>query len=55
MPNLLQCEERSDPRDTRANPGQVDQHVYRLEKIDEIKKAVEQTMSAHLQTRESEH
>jgi hypothetical protein len=36
---LLQSQERAGPQDIRANPGQVDQRVYRLESIDEIKEA----------------
>src|ERR671912_1080204 len=45
---LVQGHERSGPRDIRANPGQVDQHVYRLEQIDEIKHAVQEKILAHL-------
>jgi hypothetical protein len=45
---LLQHQERSGPPDRRANPGQVDQHVYRVEKLDEIKTAVREKISAHL-------
>ena len=52
---LLECEERSGPPNPRANPGQVVQHVYRLEKIDEIKDAVQQQISAHLPNRDSHH
>jgi hypothetical protein len=47
---LLQAQEYSGEQDLRANPGQVDQRVYRLEKIDEIKKAVREKISAHLRT-----
>ena len=47
---LVQGPERSGPRDTRANPGQVDQHVYRLEQIDEIKHAVQEKILAHLRS-----
>jgi hypothetical protein len=52
---LMQGHERSGPRDIRANPGQIDQHVYRLDEIEEIKAAVQQKISAHLQTREVRH
>ncbi len=45
---LVQGHERSGPRDMRANPGQVDQHVHRLEQIDEIKHAVKEKILAHL-------
>jgi hypothetical protein len=52
---LMQGHGRSVPRDIRANPGQIDQHVYRLDEIEEIKAAVQQKISAHLQTREVRH
>src|SRR5918995_639652 len=45
---LVQGPERLDLRDTRANPGQVDQHVYRLEQIDGSKHAVQEKILAHL-------
>ncbi len=48
---LLQSQERSGLQDNRSDPGQVDQHVYRLEKIDEIKEAVQELIVAHLQSR----
>ena len=48
---LVQGPERSGPRDARANPGQVDQHVYRLEQIDDIKHAVQEKILAHLGSR----
>ena len=47
---LVQGHERSGPRDIRGNPGQVDQHVYRLEQIDEIKHAVQEKILAHLRS-----
>ncbi len=47
---LLQGQERSSPRDARADPGQVDQHVYRLERIEEIEKAVQEKVLAHLRS-----
>ena len=47
---LVQGNERSGPPDTRANPGKVDQHVYRLEQIDEIKHAVQEKILAHLRS-----
>ena len=52
---LMQRHDRSDPRDLRADPGQIDQRVYRLDEIEEIKAAVQQKISAHLQTREVRH
>ena len=48
---LVQDQERSSPDDIRTNPGQVDQHVYRLEQIDEIKLAVRDKILAHLRSR----
>ena len=48
---LLQGHERSGPRDVRANPGQVDQRVYRLEKVEEIKEAVQGKIIEHLRGR----
>jgi hypothetical protein len=47
---LVQGQERSSSSDVRANPGQVDQHVYRLEQIDEIKLAVRDKILAHLRS-----
>ena len=52
---LMQGHERTGPRDIRADPGQVDQRVYRLEKIDEIKAAVQDKINAHLRAREVRH
>ena len=48
---LLQAQERSGPQDIRAHPGQIDQRVYRLEKVEEIKQAVQEKIIAHLRTR----
>ncbi len=50
---LVQAQERSGPEDIKADPAQFDQHVYRLEKIDEIKKAVQGKISTHLRTRQA--
>jgi hypothetical protein len=44
---LLQHQERSG---ALADPGQIDQRVYELEKLDEIKTAVRERISAHLRT-----
>jgi len=52
---LMQRHERSDLRDIRADPGQVDQRVYRLEEIEEIKAAVQQKITAHFRARELRH
>lgn len=45
---LLQGHERSTPRDLSINPGQLDQHAYRLDEIDELKEAVREKIVAHL-------
>ena len=45
---LFQGHERSVPRNVQANPGQVDQHVYRLSEMDELKIAVQDKMLAYL-------
>ena len=52
---LLQSQERSGLQDNRSDPGQVDQHVYRLEKVDEIKQAVQEKIAAHLRSRRGKH
>jgi hypothetical protein len=48
---LLDANERSGPRDVRASPGQVDQQVYRVQQIDEIKEAVRDKITRHLPSR----
>ena len=48
---LVQGQERSSSGDFRANPGHVDQHVYRLEQIDEIKHALQDKILSHLRSR----
>jgi hypothetical protein len=48
---LLEAQERSGPQDIRANPGRVDQRVYRLGKVEEIKQAVQEKIITHLRTR----
>ncbi len=50
---LVQAQERSGPRDIRAHPEQVDQHVYRLDEIDTIKQAVQEKIRSHLRTRQA--
>ncbi len=52
---LLQSQERAGAQDIRANPGQVDQRVYRLESIDEIKGAVQERLVMHLRSRADQH
>ena len=48
---LLQAQERSGPSDKGANPGQVDQHLYGVDELDDIKAAVREKISAHLKLR----
>jgi hypothetical protein len=45
---LLQGHQRSAARDVSANPGQFDQHVYRLEELDELKEALREKIIDHL-------
>ena len=45
---LVQGHERSDPRNVTADPGQVDQRVYRLAEVEEIKAAVKAKIVDHL-------
>ena len=52
---LIQGQEGSGPRDIRADPGQVDQRVYRLDKVDDIKAAVREKIAAHLRAAEARH
>lgn len=49
---LLQGHERSAPRDLRADPGQVDQHAYRLDEIEELKDAIREKIASHLTARD---
>ena len=50
---LVQTQQHTSPKDIMADPGQVDQRVYRLEKIDEIRRAVQEKISTHLRSREA--
>jgi hypothetical protein len=50
---LVQAQERFGSEDSRAHPGQVDQHVYRLAEIDAIKQAVQDKIRFHLRTRQA--
>lgn len=52
---LLQGHEGSGPRDVRADPGQIDQHVYQLERADEIEEAVQAKIVAYLRNRAGRH
>ena len=51
---LLEAQERSGPENIKVNPAQVDQRVYRLEKIEEIKEAVLEKISTYLQARQTQ-
>jgi hypothetical protein len=48
---LLEGHERSGSPDFRADPGQVDQCVYRLAEVEEIKAAVKAKIVDHLRAR----
>jgi hypothetical protein len=50
---LVQTQQHTSPKDIMADPGQVDQRVYRLEKIDGIRRAVQEKISTHLRSREA--
>jgi hypothetical protein len=45
---LFQGHERSSPRDVSANPGQVDQHVYQLDELADLMRAVQKKVAIHL-------
>ena len=45
---LFQGHQRSTPRDVSANPGQVDQHVYRLDEMTNLMQAVQEKVTVHL-------
>ena len=53
--DLMLVQTNQGSRDVRANPGQVDQRVYRLDEIDEIKQAVQEKITAHLRVEEVRH
>lgn len=50
---LLQAQERAGPPDIRTNPGKIDQRVYRLEMVEDIKQAVQEKIISHLRTRQA--
>ena len=52
---LLQGQECSGPLDSRAEPGQVDQHVYRVDDLNDIKSAVRNKITAYLRALEAQH
>ena len=51
---LLQAQERSGPRNMKANSGPVDQRVYRVEEVEDIKQAVQEKIRAHLWSRRAQ-
>jgi hypothetical protein len=48
---LLKRQEQSGPDDNRADPGQVDQRVYRLGELETIRAAVREKIIDHLRAR----
>jgi hypothetical protein len=50
---LVQTRQHSGSRGVKADPGQVDQRVYRLENIDEIRRVVQEKISTHLRSGEA--
>ena len=48
---LLKQQEQSEPNDTGADPGQVDQRVYRLAEVETVKTAVKEKIIHHLRAR----
>jgi hypothetical protein len=50
---LVHAQQHTGPKDVMADPGQVDQRVYQLEKIDEISKVIQDKISTHLRSREA--
>ena len=52
---LLQRQAQSGPDDSRADPGQVDQRVYRLGEVETIKAAVKEKIIDHLRARGALH
>src|SRR5215212_6144575 len=52
---LLEGQDQSGSRDAKADPGQVDQRVYRLQEVEEIKAAVKQKILDHLRRRGALH
>ena len=52
---LLEHQEPSGPDDNRADPGQVDQRVYRLGEVEAIRAAVREKIIDHLRARGAQH
>jgi len=52
---LLKGQDQSGSRDARVDPGQVDQRVYRLRELEEIKAAVKKKIVDHLRRRGALH
>ena len=45
---LFQSHQRSMPRNVAANPGQIDQHVYRLNEMTDLMQVVQEKVTSHL-------
>src|SRR5215211_3557986 len=52
---LVEGQDQAGSRDVRADPGQVDQRVYRLQEVEEIKAAVKKKIIDHLRRRGARH
>ena len=48
---LVQAQQHPSSRDVKTDPGQVDQRVYRLDEIDEIRRVVQEKISTQLRSR----
>jgi hypothetical protein len=53
--DLLLLKGQDQSGSARANPGQVDQRVYRLQEVEEIKAAVKKKIIDHLRRRGARH
>ena len=47
---LLQGHQRSSARNLSADPGAVDQHVYRVDEFDDLEAAIREKVTGHLST-----
>ena len=48
---LFQIREKPKQADSKECPGEIDQHVYRLEEMDHLKEVVEDKVVSHLLSR----
>jgi hypothetical protein len=51
---LIQAQQHSGSRDVKTNPGPVDQRVYHLENVAEIRRVIQEKISTHLRSREAQ-